>query len=332
VHPAASRPSFGRAGLALGLAILVGAPLGGCVVWKDDYDAALRSLHATRLESATRGRRLAELDAQVAALGRAMAARDAKLAEDVTTQADMKRHQDELLALNAELSNRLKSAGQSVSALANEKGTLATALADMRVRLDEMKRQQAAAEARAAQFRDLVARFQKMADAGKLKVVLRGGQMLLELPNDVLFDSGKTALKDVGRTTLAEVAHVLRGMGDRKFTVAGHTDDVKIQSAKYPSNWELSTARAVEVVKLLVAEGMSPKNLAAAGYGEFSPIAANDSAEGRAKNRRCEIILEPNLDEFIKVPGTPDAAPAAPPPPAPAAAPKAAALAPGKGG
>ena len=163
-----------------------------------------------------------------------------------------------------------------------------------------------------------------MAEAGKLRVVLRGGQMLLELPNDVLFDSGKTALKDLGRTTLAEVAHVLKSMPDRKFTVAGHTDDVKIQSAKFPSNWELSTARAVEVVKLLIADGMSPKTLAAAGFGEFAPVAANESPDDRAKNRRCEIILEPNLEEFIKVPGTPDAAPPSPPAAPKAAAPKAA--------
>lgn len=316
-HPLANKL---RAAARLTAVAVLAVAAGGCVVWKDDYDGALRDLHASRTESARRGQRVQQLDGQIADLSRAMAARDQKLAEDATTQADLTRHQHELLALNAELSNRLKAAGQSVAELSNDKTAMAAALADMRVRLDEMKRQQGAAEQRAAQFRDLNAKFQKMTEAGKLKVVLRGGQMLLELPNDVLFDSGKTNIKDVGRTTLAEIAHVLKTMPDRKFTVAGHTDDVKIQSAKFPSNWELSTQRAVEVVKLLVGEGMPPQALAAAGFGEFAPVAANDSPDNKAKNRRCEIILEPNLDEFIKVVGTPDAAP---PPPAPKAAPAA---------
>jgi chemotaxis protein MotB len=322
-HPLANKLRAGapRAfGLRLALAAVLSVSATGCVVWKDDYEGALRDLRAARTEGSRRGQRIQQLDGQIAELARAMAARDQRLAENATTQADMARHQDELLALNAELSNRLKAAGQSVAELSNEKGSLNAALADMRLKLDEMKRQQASAEQRAAQFRDLAARFQKMTDAGRLKVVLRNGQMLLELPNDVLFDSGKTALKDVGRTTLAEVAQVLRTMPDRKFTVAGHTDDVKIQSAKFPSNWELSTARAVEVVKLLVADGMAPQSLAAAGFGEFAPVAANDTPDNKARNRRCEIILEPNLEEFIKVPGTPDAAPPPPPPKGPAAA------------
>ena len=112
---------------------------------------------------------------------------------------------------------------------------------------------------------------------------------------------------------------MLRAMPDRRFQVAGHTDDVKMQSARYPSNWELSTTRAVEVVKRLIEGGMYPKNLAASGYGEFAPAESNATPEGRAKNRRIEIALQPNLDEFVKVPGVNDAAPAPPaakPPPA----------------
>src|SRR4029077_9471656 len=108
----------------------------------------------------------------------------------------------------------------------------------------------------------------------------------LELSNDVLFDSGKTDLKEVGKKTLVEVAGVLRTMADRRFQVAGHTDNIKISTPRFPSNWELSTARAVEVVKLLVDDGMDSRNLSAAGYGEFSPLVTNDTPEGRAKNRR----------------------------------------------
>jgi chemotaxis protein MotB len=91
---------------------------------------------------------------------------------------------------------------------------------------------------------------------------------------------------------------VLDTVGDRDFLVAGHTDNVPIRTMLYPSNWELSTRRAVEVVHILVAQGMNPKVLAAAGYGEFDTVAPNDTAEHRAQNRRIEIVLQPNLSDL----------------------------------
>jgi chemotaxis protein MotB len=137
-----------------------------------------------------------------------------------------------------------------------------------------------------------------MIDAGQLKVAIRNGRMLIQLPNDVLFESGKTDIKPDGKATLAQVAPVLAGISDRSFLVAGHTDDVPIHSGRFPSNWELSTARAVEVTRLLIADGMRAQVIAAAGYGEFDPVVANDSTDHRAQNRRIEIVLEPNLSDL----------------------------------
>jgi len=88
----------------------------------------------------------------------------------------------------------------------------------------------------------------------------------------------------------------------RRFVVEGHTDNLPIQTKEFPSNWELSTARAVVVVKLLVAERVRPAVLSAAGYAEFDPVGNNTGAGGRAKNRRIEIILLPNIEELIKIP------------------------------
>ena len=88
----------------------------------------------------------------------------------------------------------------------------------------------------------------------------------------------------------------------RHFQVAGDTDNVPIQTARFPSNWELSTARAVEVVRFLVARGMHADMLSAAGFGEFDPVLSNDTAEGRTTNRRIEIVLQPNVDELVAVP------------------------------
>ncbi len=79
--------------------------------------------------------------------------------------------------------------------------------------------------------------------------------MVIQLPNDILFESGKTEVKKAGKEALANVAHVLATVGDRDFIVAGHTDDVPIKTAQFGSNWELSTARAVEVVHYLISQG-----------------------------------------------------------------------------
>jgi chemotaxis protein MotB len=102
--------------------------------------------------------------------------------------------------------------------------------------------------------------------------------------------------------SLAAVAHVLASVADRRFTVVGHTDDVPIHTARFRSNWDLSAARAVEVTLFLVASGLKPQTLAAAGHGEFEPVLPNDSDEHRGKNRRVEIELEPNITELPPFP------------------------------
>ncbi|HTJ82480.1 MAG TPA: OmpA family protein [Polyangiaceae bacterium] len=285
---------------------------GGCVK-KDLYTQALADLQFERNRSADLDRKLKASQAEIAKLGGDIKARDDKLQEMTVANADLARQLDELKVLNQALQDRLKQAGQSLDQLGAEKGSLAASLAETRKQLDELKRQQAAAEARVAQFQELIRRFQKLADAGKLKVVLRQGRMIIELPTDVLFDSGKSDIKGAGRDTLLEVGKVLASMPDRRFQVAGHTDNVKISTTRFPSNWELSTARAVEVVKLLVTAKVKPENLSAAGYGEFDPVAANDSPDNKQKNRRIEITLVPNLEEFVKLPSSTPAAPATPP-------------------
>ena len=91
---------------------------------------------------------------------------------------------------------------------------------------------------------------------------------------------------------------VLKDLQNRNFQVAGHTDNIPIKSAKFRSNWDLSTARAVEVVNFMIVAGMEPKRLSAAGYAAESPVAPNDTPENKAKNRRIEITLVPNLDDL----------------------------------
>ena len=257
---------------------------------------------------ASRDARLVETNARLDATNAKLESSDTQLSELTTAHAGLQQRYEELVGFQAELEQRLKMAGQSVEELARERGIMTKELGEVRDKLDELRRQQAQADARSAQLKELVKAFRRLVDAGKLKVGTRRGRMVLELPNDVLFDSGKTELKEAGKNALTEVATVLRDMQNRMFQVAGHTDDVKIQSARFPSNWELSVLRAVEVTRKLIDAGMDPKNLSAAGYGEWDPAADNATPEGRAKNRRIEITLVPNIEEFIRAPETAAAA------------------------
>jgi chemotaxis protein MotB len=196
------------------------------------------------------------------------------------------------------LENKLKSLGQDVSRLETERQGLGGELDQAKKRMEELRKAQAQAEARAAQFRKLVTQFKALTDAGKLQVEIRENRMIVRLGDKILFDPGKTELKPEGKDALLQVTAVLKDLPNRNYQVAGHTDNIPIKSKRFRSNWELSTARAVEVVDFMIASGLEPKRLSAAGYADQSPVAGNDTAENKAKNRRIEITLVPNLDDL----------------------------------
>ncbi|MCC6747912.1 MAG: OmpA family protein [Deltaproteobacteria bacterium] len=165
----------------------------------------------------------------------------------------------------------------------------------------ELLKAQEQAKQRAAFYAGLVAKFKQMIDSGKLKVEVRSGKMIVKMSDQILFDPGKAKLKKEGSVALLEVARILGTIPDRAFQVAGHTDNVPIKTAQFASNWELSTARAANVVKFMSDNGLDPKRLSAAGYAEHDPVAGNDTPAGRQLNRRIEITLMPNLDELPKI-------------------------------
>ena len=90
----------------------------------------------------------------------------------------------------------------------------------------------------------------------------------------------------------------------RQFQVAGHTDNVPINNERFRSNWDLSTARAVEVIRFFIAQGVPAAALSGAGFGEYNPVASNDDENGRRRNRRIEIVLQPQIDELVSIPNT----------------------------
>ncbi len=266
----------------------------GCVS-KGSYDDAVRSADQAHADLTRRER---TDDEQLAALRQ-------RLAEMELGRASMQKDLDTATEVDERLSNEVDKLGGDSQAMRSANGKLAEALESAHRRLEDMRRAEAAAEDRAALYRDLALKLKGMVDSGDLAITLRDGRMVLTMSNDVLFDSGQAQLKAAGRRTLGELARVLQTVPDRRFQVAGHTDDEPIRLSPFHTNWDLSTARAVEVVGFLVSKGVDARSLSAAGYSQFDPIDANETREGRARNRRTELTLQPNIGEMVAVPGSP---------------------------
>jgi len=124
-------------------------------------------------------------------------------------------------------------------------------------------------------------------------------RLTMTMVDKIIFPSGSTVISKEGKAVLDKVISILKDVKDKRIQVEGHTDNVKIVSdlkKRYPTNWELSTARATEVVRYLQETGgINPTLLSATGYGEYQPVAPNDTDEGKHKNRRIEIVLLPPL-------------------------------------
>lgn len=259
----------------------------------DDSEVALRAEQESERQAfadqlQTRDARVTDLEQ---ALDEAQQASDALQRQIVSLQAMMAAKEAEL----TELEQRQADTERELAAALKKRSDLKQSLDQMSVALEELRQRQSAADKRVAEYRDMLSRFSKLIDAGKLKVSIIDGRMVLTLPMDILFASGKADLTEEGRGSLLEVGAGLATIVDRHFQIEGHTDDVPIKTAKFPSNWELGAGRALVVLRALVDGGVPAKQLSAATYGQLRPAASNDTADGRAANRRIEIVVVPDL-------------------------------------
>ena len=144
-----------------------------------------------------------------------------------------------------------------------------------------------------------------------IEVEVKGTKVFVSISDKLLFQSGQATIGPRAGEVLSKVARVVKDNQELEVIVEGHTDNVPISSAQFPDNWALSGARAQAVVKAMVNNyGVAPNRLSAAARGEFMPKADNSTPEGRAMNRRTEIILTPKLDQFFKLLEAPDNIPA----------------------
>ena len=253
----------------------------GCVT-KQTHEAALQELDQTRSSLSSAEKTIAEQHDQI----------DAQRIEIESNKQEIARGSSDLAELEkkkAALQQGFEDAQKRLIASQSE-------LRESQSQLDTLRQIEAETKKRNEIYARFVKELQKMIDGGQLTVSIEQGRIVINLPENVLFGSGRATVNSQGQEALKQIASVLKEFSERRFQIEGHTDNVPIKSARYPSNWELSTARALSVVHLMIQEGVKPQNVSAAGFGEFHPRAENETKEGRALNRRIEIIMLPNLD------------------------------------
>ncbi len=156
------------------------------------------------------------------------------------------------------------------------------------------KAQQAKVQKVSATYEGLLEKMKGEIAKGEVTISELKGKLTLNMVDSILFDSGKSEVKTAGAAVLQKVVSILKDVRDKAIRIEGHTDNVQIGGAlarQFPTNWELSAARAINVARYLEKQGVNSSSLAAVAYGETRPVAANDTPEGRAKNRRIEIVL-----------------------------------------
>jgi chemotaxis protein MotB len=213
-----------------------------------------------------------------------------KLNGDLTTMSNQRDELDKLLkAKSDDLSKAINESRKKVADLEAENTKLKENVAQLQTKSQEVEKQ-------SNTYKELMQEMKGEIAQGQIAITELKGKLTMDVVDKILFASGESAVKKEGLAVLKRVVDILKNMKDKNIRVEGHTDNIQITSrlAKvYPSNWELSAARAINVTKYLQQQGIDPKILSATAFGEFQPLADNSTPEGRAKNRRIAIILLP---------------------------------------
>lgn len=207
----------------------------------------------------------------------------------------------EIAALQLEqkrLEGEARKLQEQVKALESQRGALEQQQAELRGQVSSLEQERtqlrSASEQTKAQYAALVGSLSEEVKKGELQVRQYKDMLTVDVAEQVFFDSGRANLKASGRAVLDKVGEALKGYDDKVIRVVGHTDNVPIAKALqqvFPSNWELSVARATTVVRYLQKAGIPPERMIASGRAEYEPVADNATEEGRRKNRRIEITL-----------------------------------------
>jgi chemotaxis protein MotB len=258
----------------MALAVLAVIPLvfGGCVS-KSEYMKTVETANSLEVDNA-------RLKTELAAAGK----RNEQLTAD---RAELDRL---LAARSGELGRSIAELRQRLGALESENIRLAQELTEAQKAREEKVKELSST------YEQLVDKMKSEIAKGQVTISELKGRLTVNMVDAILFDSGRAEIKPEGLVVLGKVIEILKSVDDKAIRIEGHTDGIPISGSlaqRYPTNWELSAARAINVARYLQKQAINPAHLSAAGFGEFKPVADNATVEGRAKNRRIEIVLVP---------------------------------------
>ncbi len=229
------------------------------------------------------------------ALGQISCVSKSKHVDEVNRYEEQLKTKNELLTKS---NTQIQELEQKLVSITKDRGQLKTNLDELNKAMAEMKERRAQEQKLIQEFKDLTLKFKSLTDSGTLSVRIEDGKMMVSLGSDILFASGSATLSAEGKKTIAEISKRLAEIPKKQYQVEGHTDNIPIKTAVFPSNWELASARALSVVRNLIESGLEPNRVSAASFAETHSVTPNDTPESRAKNRRIEIVVVPNLESL----------------------------------
>ena len=277
----------------------------GCVP-TSKFNAAQQALASARYDSAQLANKVKDLQSQLAQANQLSADRQRQIDSlnqqltDTRSAMDALNKQltdlrDKNKDLNAESANRLALLSKSKQDLINQQAKLE----HLQALMDKQKK---AIEQILQKMKDALVGFK----SNELSVAVKNGKVYVSLSENLLFPSGSAVVNPKGKEALGKLAEVLNANSDITVDIEGHTDSIPIHG-KYQDNWDLSLARSASIVRILTADyRVDPTRVIASGHSQYDPVQTNSTPEGRALNRRTDIILSPKLDELYRLLQTPD--------------------------
>jgi len=309
------------------LLLVLATGLSACVVGKKKYLAATNQLEQNKkqlkdcqnnVQQAEAKSKLLQTDIDTlkkknTALQKTIDELNKQLAQSKTDLNNLQGKYDKLISASMDEAEKFNSALKAKSEELDKKNQELTdktqllnakeaLLADRELRLKELEDIIGKQDSIVNRLQDVLTKSLSTFSSEELKVEIRNGKVYVSMSDKLLFKSGSIVVEPAGKSAMKLLAEVLNKNPDLDIIIEGHTDNVPMKGSCITDNWDLSVMRATSVVRLLTGEyKVAPQRIQAAGRGEFFPVAPNNTTDGKARNRRTEIIIAPNLDEFFKL-------------------------------
>ena len=303
------------------MAVALAGGISGCSVMQSTYQRKVDEADTLSKQLAALQKKHDDLSAENAALN----GRNERLASDLagvtlqkeklsTDLAYVTGQRDKLASDREELDKVLQSRSDTLSQtiydlrrkvsdleaengrLKRENESLARRAADLEREAEGLRKAGEEVQKKSSTYEDLLEKMKTEVAQGQVTISELKGKLTVNMVDSILFDSGKAEVKEGGRAVLGKVISILKDVRDKAIRIEGHTDNVQISAQlakRYPTNWELSAARAINVARFLQQQGVDPAHLSAVACGEYKPVGDNATPEGKARNRRIEINLVP---------------------------------------